>query len=114
MTFKDFKVRANPGRRKRYPRDLVFKSYSQPPIAPLQLVIHVVKKSAVLESKRQDKKLTSFKMVISFVCLVSVHLLISSIALLYHGNDCLLTESGASGNLAKGRDFNRDSVTRFG
>ena len=59
-----------------------------PPISLLQLVIHVVKKkNVVLERMELDKNLTSFKIIISFVCLVSVHLLLSSMAVLYHVND---------------------------
>ena len=60
---------------------------SKPPISPLQLVIHVVKKNALLERMELDKNFTSSKIVISFVCLVSVHLLLSSMAVLYHLND---------------------------
>ena len=60
---------------------------SKPPISPLQLVIHVVKKNALLERMELDKNFTSFKIIISFVCLVSVHLLLSSMAVLYHVND---------------------------
>ena len=59
----------------------------KPPISPLQLVFHVVKKNAVLERMERDKNLASFKIIISFVCLVSVHLLLSSMAVLYHVND---------------------------
>ena len=59
----------------------------KPPISPLQLVIHVVKKNAVLERMELDKNLISFKIIIPFVCLVSVHLLLSSMAVLYHVND---------------------------
>ena len=59
----------------------------KPPISLLQLVIHVVKKNVVLERMELDKNLTSFKIIISFVCLVSVHLLLSSMAVLYHVND---------------------------
>ena len=80
-------MRANPGRRKTYSRDSRVKPISKPPISPLQLVIHVVKKNAVLERMELDKNLTSFKIIISFVCLVSVHLLLSSMAVLYHLND---------------------------
>ena len=59
-----------------------------PPISLLQLVIHVVKKkNVVLERMELDKNLTSFKIIISFVCLVSVHLLLSSMEVLYHVND---------------------------
>ena len=59
-----------------------------PPISLLQLVIHVVKKkNVVLERMELDKNLTSFKIIISFVCLVSVHLLLSSMAVLYHLNN---------------------------
>ena len=60
----------------------------KPPRSPLQLVIHVVKKNAVLERMELNKNLTSFKIIISFVCVVSaVHLLLSSMAVLYHVND---------------------------
>ena len=59
----------------------------KPPISLLQLVIHVVKKNVVLERMELDKNLTSFKIIISFVCLVSVHLLLSSMEVLYHVND---------------------------
>ena len=60
---------------------------SKPPISPLHLVIHVVKKNALLERMELDKNFTSSKIIISFVCLVSVHLLLSSMAVLYHVND---------------------------
>ena len=60
----------------------------KPPMSLLQLVIHVVKKkNVVLERMELDKNLTSFKIIISFVCLVSVHLLLSSMAVLYHLNN---------------------------
>ena len=59
----------------------------KPPISLLQLVIHVVKKNVMLERMELDKNLTSFKIIISFVCLVSVHLLLSSMEVLYHVND---------------------------
>ena len=55
----------------------------KPPISLLQLVIHVVKKNVVLERMELDKNLTSFKIIISFVCLVAVHLLLSSMEVLY-------------------------------
>ena len=45
------------------------------------------KKNAALERMELDKNLISFKIIISFVCLVSVHLLLSSMAVLYHVND---------------------------
>ena len=59
----------------------------KPPMSLLQLVIHVVKKNVVLERMELDKNLTSFKIIISFVCLVSVHLLLSSMEVLYQVND---------------------------
>ena len=49
-------------------------------------------RTAMLESKRpikKDKELTSFKSAISFVCLMTVRLLLSHMAVLYHVNDQL-------------------------
>ena len=54
----------------------------------LQLVIHVVQNHHAGEQGTQwdktTKRVTPFKMVISFVCLVLVCSLISSMAVLYH------------------------------
>ena len=54
----------------------------------LQLVIHVVQNHHAGEQGTQwdktTKRVTAFKMVISFVCLVLVCPLISSMAVLYH------------------------------
>ena len=59
--------------------------------SPLQLVIHVVQNQRFGEQAthwdKTNKELTSFKMVISFIFLLPLHLLFSSKPVLYHTND---------------------------
>ena len=57
---------------------------------PLQLVIHMVqnrhaeKQDNTLWQDKQMARIIAFKMVTFFLCLVPVHPLLSSIAVLYH------------------------------
>ena len=59
-------------------------------IGPLQLAIHVVQNCRAGEQKSHWEKTNRenyhFKLCISFVCLVPVRLLLSSVAVLYHVN----------------------------
>ena len=75
-------------------RDLYHcRDHTQPHLmkGPLQLVIHVVQNRHFGEQAthwdKTNKELTSFKMVISFICLLPLHLLLSSKPVLYHSND---------------------------
>ena len=60
-------------------------------IGPLQLVIHVVQNRPAGEQKSHwdetNKENYHFKLCMSFVCLIPVRLLLSSMAVLYHVND---------------------------
>lgn len=55
-------------------------------VGPLQLVIHMVQNRHVGQQgtrwEKTNRKLTSFKMVISFICLLPVYLLLSIMAVL--------------------------------
>ena len=58
-------------------------------IGPLQLVIHVVQNRRAGEQKSHwdtNKENYNLKLCLSFVCLVPVRLLLSSVAVLYHVN----------------------------
>ena len=59
-------------------------------IGPLQLVIHVVQNRRAEEETshwdKTNKENYHLKLFISFVCLVPVRLLLSSVAVLYHVN----------------------------
>lgn len=60
-------------------------------IGPFHLVIHVVQNQHFGEQathwNKMNKELAPFKIVISFVCLLPLHLLLSSKPVLYHSND---------------------------
>ena len=62
-------------------------------MGPLQLVIHVVQIRPAGKEKshwdKTNKENYHFKLRMSFVCLVPVRLLLSSVAVLYHVNDYL-------------------------
>ena len=59
-------------------------------IGPLQLAIHVVQNYRAGEQKshwdKTNRENYHFKLCMSFVCLVPVRLLLSSVAVLYHVN----------------------------
>ena len=60
------------------------------PVGPLQLVIHMVQNRRAGEQKshwdKTNKENYHLKLCMSFVCLVPVRLLLSSVAVLYHVN----------------------------